>query len=656
MSNFQDNRSRADRLGGRGLRGATNSSPVTFAEDIRTGVDVDGENSLNVVLDHLGNRVTGVESGQVFLPEANDPNQGLEIKMQGADSSWVLATRAHAGRTLAQVDISGSDSANFLTLQLPAEMAGEGLGNDWSLLVQDPSDNTHPAQKASVNVQATARNQGLTLRASTAGADGNNLRVRFLIPYGGGYPTASWNGDLLTVTTGNNQRLDALISVINAARRNGNQVVEATRWNNANTGHAIDWLYAGTYDLRDGQDSSDTEPASFAQQGVKSFILKARETNTLSELQEIIGRFQVNGVSQLQFDDFLTLTGDGTDTISATILDTTLRFSQGADAEPARLSATVNEKTVTLLYETSSTFADLIGKDLPTGLSLALVRGTGEGQKPVAPGFSAIFDLHTSVPPPATNVPVLVQSAYRGDELIVAAGNTYLNGNDTRGMRHMHDVLVVSLQGTQSGDRFKGILDLTYNVNSVSYPSNYYLVVRNGALVATSDGSDTQPSDWREFIGNQEDMHVWESLTVTNVDDRSLSYTLHVPDGNIGTDLIAARRTEDFRIVFGLQGFDIDVDSFTARIAVQTNQGAAIDLFNNKTAAQFVKVATNDYRLRLDGPRLTTPDQVRIDDLFVRETRGYNLAQSIAGEARVDGQTGHTWHSLTESLQHVQFF
>ncbi|MDE2701123.1 MAG: hypothetical protein OXI23_19800, partial [Gemmatimonadota bacterium] len=619
-------------------------------------------------------RVTAVDEGRVFLPESSDPNHGMEIKMAGADASWYLVTRQARARTLAEITLLGATDGNSLEFDLPGEMAGDSNGNDWDLVIENITDSAadHPAQAAFVNVQATGNHLGLTLTASTAGEAGNSLRFKVVHVQGSHYPVAAWDGDVLTVTTSTNQRLDALITVINAARRGGSQIITATIWHGANPASAIDWLYADTYSLSGGSGVQDDEPISFVLLRLSptpAFRLRCRSSSTLEQIREAIGRYQVNGVHQLQFDDFLTLTGDGTDTINADELGTTKDFSGGAIEQEVSVSVTEPQAAtstdpavdghVTLIYEPSTLFSELLSiENLPTGLSFSLVHGTGNGQNPVAPGFRAVFDVHSAAPLPApVYMPVLVQTAYEGRELVFSAGDVRMNGNDTRGMRHVHDVFSLRLHGNVVNGRLRGLMDLTYNVNSVNYPSNYYLVSRNGALVPTSDGTDTQQADWRNYIGNQEDMHLWTHHTFTNLDARSESITLEVPSDSIQTDLIEANRTNPFRIVFVLDGFSIDSDSFTSRIAVQTNEGGAAALFNNKTTAHFVRVSDNDFLMRLDGPRLTTPSPVRVDDLFVRETIGYNLTQAgVADEARVDGNTGHTWHSLTESLQHVQFF
>lgn len=550
--------------------------------------------------------LTVVDTGGVaYLPDADDPAHGLEIKQIGADAGWLLRTQAPEGRTNASAIILGENHANRIILALPPSLAGEETGNDWDLDIDTAADTPHPAQAASVRIHTASGNRGILVTAVTAGTDGNDLSISVTTPYGAGYPTASWDGDVLDVRTGTNQRTDALISAINAARDdNGNQLVVAS-YAGSTAGTAIEWIHDGEYHLSGGAAAVSGEPvAFFVDPETETLTVRARATSTLQDIFDVVADSVLEGANHIDWGEYVTSSGDLSDTILDGMVGTTFGFTGGVLPGTVGFTANAAAKEVVASYRPESTFGDLLDADPPDGLAVALIRDTSRGAKPTAVGQHYGFDVPQRAVAPVVGTSVIERTGANVSTLRMSSGTGFITGS-AADRHNFHDIVYATLEGFHSQGKFRGKLSLHANIAGYNFPDKVYFRPDGNTIVPTTDGSDTALSDWRGYLGNFRRMFHTVTYNYEQISQTSRTHSLVTPTLNVGETLHAVEQQYAFAINFNLPGLRFTDSEFTALLSTMRHEREhGLDPgFNQRNRLKFRRIddARDTYEMILAG-------------------------------------------------------
>ncbi len=223
-----------------------------------------------------------------------------------------------------------------------------------------------------------------------------------------------------------------------------------------------------------------------------------------------------------------------------------------------------------------------------------------------------------------------------------------------RDIRHVHDVATVRFSGHLTGDVLEGTLILAQDIYGQAVPDNLFFELRDGALVPTSNGTDTLNSDFHAYMGNQSRMWYYEDLEHALISDTSKTHTLTVPSEHVDENITRVSRGQPFVVIFDLPDYNIAADAFSGRVIVQENAGAEMDTWDGKYQVTFDRVGAGTNRFSLTPG--SVPDgadaaALTVGKMFPAGSVFYNVDDTAnASHVNVNGDVGFTVPYL-ENLQ-----
>ena len=253
--------------------------------------------------------------------------------------------------------------------------------------------------------------------------------------------------------------------------------------------------------------------------------------------------------------------------------------------------------------------------------------------------------------------PFVEQTSAQNRNLMMAAGTArdIVGTGGTTGRTHAHDIAALRLRGHLTASRLAASLTLDYRVTGADLPDPYYIVLREGRLVPTTNGGDAARTDWTGYMGTARRMLYYNDTRHELISDTSKTITLRTPIDNFSDEIAHTLRGEPFAVVFGLDGFDVDLSRFEGRMLVIRNEGAGAGNFEGRTGIVFDRLAKNRYSMTPTGPGGAAAGPLTVGDVFREGRRTFNLDDSAnVGHADVNGQVGYSLPYFPNSWQNVE--
>lgn len=360
---------------------------ATIKSDITDNLQLNTRNRINEIADIMTDITDSYSpQGNAYIRAREHGNHAVEVQYELADESWQLVLVDSTAPTAPEIELQDT-SNNTVDIALPDVFLRRGSTPKFTL--HRGSTVTQAAVAAYANLLLTGTsNAGVTITHNTPGESGNDFVVE--VHYKSfGYITASYQSAThLNIYISFNHPIINIVTVVNNARWQGNQIVTASIWNGA-TGNVVG-VPDGVHHLQHGQDAITTsrEPLSFEYiktSSVDEFRLTLIASDTIGEIVDIIEDYSFHG--ERIFQDKITLQNSASRnrTLNASNIpssgsDIQLTFTGGSNGTSIDAIVDNSLKEVRVNYaENWHHLRDLIN-DYSSGVSIIRVAGSNLDQ------------------------------------------------------------------------------------------------------------------------------------------------------------------------------------------------------------------------------------------------------------------------------------